>query len=498
MKKIKELIKTHDNITILIILLVMVTALMFNIKLDANDELWCFSNIYKMTNGYEIYKDLNVIITPLFFLIGEIIFKIFGANYFIYRTYAIGLIYVSLFFIIYQLFKKLKIQKLNSIIYTMIIATICLFILLEPSYNILAITISIIGIMVLMNNKSNNIKLNLIQGIIMFLVFMSKQNIGAFYIIGIIVCQILLNKDIKVIVKNVFIQLLTSAVLLISFLVYLQINDNLYNFINYTMLGLKEFANENISYNIPNALIVLIEFIIAIVLIIISKKEKIPFKDLERRNIRILATMSVSMNFIAFPLCNTAHTIIASIVFLTFITYVFDLLIFKELLIGKRVNKIKKCIILLIFSIFLVTNIINNVIYFKEITKSEYYFTKNNPYYGSIATEETLKEIEEICNYIKEQNKKGIEVKVISYYSNLYMNILNRNNGAMDLPFYGNMGGNGENGMINEITKLKNARILILTEDDNIYQESKKVTKFIKENFKKEGEINRFSIYISN
>lgn len=498
MKKIKELIKKYDNIVILFVLIVMISGVTFNIRLDANDELWCFSNIYKMSNGFEIYKDLNVIITPLFFYIGEIIFLILGANYFVYRIYAIGMIYIILFFTIYKLLKILNVQKINAMLYTMIIAGICLFILLDPAYNMLAIAMAIIGIMVIIKNKDNSIKMNIIQGIIMFLTFMSKQNIGVYYIIGSIVAQILLNRNIKTTIKNIFIQLLTSAILLISFLVYLQINDNLYDCINYIILGVGEFANKNSSYNICNILIFLTELIMAFAFIIISTKEKIPFKKVERENIKVLGTMSICMNFIAFPLCNTAHILIASVIFFILLAYILDLLIFREFLVGIKVNKLKKSVMLVIFITFLIINLINNIRYYKEITKQEYYFTKDSPYYGSVATDETIKEIEEICDYIKEQNEKGIEVKVISYYSNLYMNILNKNNGTMDLPFYGNMGKGGEDGMIDKIKKLKNTKILILTQDDELYQESKKVTGYIKENLEKEGEINRFSIYMSN
>lgn len=498
MGKIKDFIKKHDNIFLFLILLVMATTFAFNIQLGANDELWCFSNIYKMTNGFEIYKDLNVIITPLFFFIGKIIFEIFGANYLIYRIYAIVIIYLAMFFVIYKLYKVLKIEKINAMLYTILIASICLFILLDPSYNMLSITMALIGIIILIKNVNCSAKLNVLQGIIMFLAFLSKQNIGAFYIIGVVVCQILLNKDIKQTIKNIFIQLLTSFIALITFLVYLQINDNLFSFINYTVLGIGEFANKNLSCSIGNVAIIFVEMIIAILFIVFSKKEKIPFLEIERRNIRILATISVCMNFIAFPLINTAHTLIASVVFGIFLSYVFDLLMFKELLVGKKINKVKKSIIIIIFIMFLILNIVINTIYCIEITKDEYYFSKSSPYYGSVAKEETLKEIKEICTYIKEQNEIGIDVKIISYYSNLYMNIFNRNNGAMDLPFYGNMGEDGEDGMISQIQKLRNTKILILTEDDELYQESKKVTGFIKENYEKEGEICRFSIYKSN
>ena len=75
------------------------------------------------------------------------------------------------------------------------------------------------------------------------------------------------------------------------------------------------------------------------------------------------------------------------------------------------------------------------------------------------------------------------------------MNILNRNNGDFDLPFYGNMGKAGENGMIEKISKLHNTKILILTEKDDEFQESQKVMKYIKNNLKYEGTIQQFSIY---
>ena len=103
-----------------------------------------------------------------------------------------------------------------------------------------------------------------------------------------------------------------------------------------------------------------------------------------------------------------------------------------------------------------------------------------------------------MCNYIKRKNSEGIEVKVISYFSNLYMNALNKNNGDMDLPFYGNFGKGGEEGFIEKIKQLKNTEVLILKEEDNFFQESKKVTDFIRENYKQTGEIERFLIYTIN
>ena len=100
--------------------------------------------------------------------------------------------------------------------------------------------------------------------------------------------------------------------------------------------------------------------------------------------------------------------------------------------------------------------------------------------------------IDEIVNYINEEDKQTI---VLSYYSNLYMNVLDRNNGKMDLPFYGNLGKEGEDGLIEEIKELQNTNLLILKEEDKEYQESKKVRNYVIENYKQIGEIGRFFIY---
>ena len=67
------------------------------------------------------------------------------------------------------------------------------------------------------------------------------------------------------------------------------------------------------------------------------------------------------------------------------------------------------------------------------------------------------------------------------------------------MPNLGNLGKNGENGLIEEIKQMKNTKILIQTnEEDMFWQESKKVRKYIQENYIKEGTIGDFDIYYIN
>ena len=143
-------------------------------------------------------------------------------------------------------------------------------------------------------------------------------------------------------------------------------------------------------------------------------------------------------------------------------------------------------IITIYYAIFL---ILNNIKYYKNLD------TYINPYYGSMISNEQIDNINNICNFIKENEQEGIDVKIISYTSNLYMNVLNKNNGILDLPFYGNLGKDGEQGIINIISSMDNVKILIQKDDELFFQESEKVRNYIKQNLKYEGEIEDFLIY---
>ena len=92
-EKVKQHLEKHEIIYILILIIFAISCRSFNIsELTSNDELWNFSNIYNMTCGFTIYKDINVIITPLFFWIGTLLFKIFGSNYLTFRFYYLDLV----------------------------------------------------------------------------------------------------------------------------------------------------------------------------------------------------------------------------------------------------------------------------------------------------------------------------------------------------------------------------------------------------------------------
>ena len=103
--------------------------------------------------------------------------------------------------------------------------------------------------------------------------------------------------------------------------------------------------------------------------------------------------------------------------------------------------------------------------------------------------------MQEVCEYIVENNNKGIDVKILSHRAMWYLVQLHQFNGELDLPFHGNLGKDGEDGLIETIKNLKNTKVLILKEGETRAQESEKVEDFIKQNYEKVEEISMFDVY---
>lgn len=120
-KKIeKNFFKKYSDIFVIALIFFIITGISIYVSFECDDELWNFANTYKMAQGFTIYKDLNVIITPLFFYIGKVFLKLFGTNLLIFRIYN-SIIYTALLFLIYKTMVTMKIKKVNALLYTLII-----------------------------------------------------------------------------------------------------------------------------------------------------------------------------------------------------------------------------------------------------------------------------------------------------------------------------------------------------------------------------------------
>lgn len=471
--------------------IIVLSAYTLTAEINVNDELWNFQNINKINNGFKIYKDANVIITPLFFYIGVIFLKIFGATLISFKIYniAIGSSFIILLFI---LFSKLKLSKLSSVLYTLLLGIIILVVSYGgANYNVLVCMLYILGtLFYLKENSFDKINNNIIQGIIIFLIFLTKQNVVIYYVLGMIISEILLNKSFKIMFKNMFYKLLISFILLLLFLLFLYLNNNLYNFINIAILGMSEFTSHfSICFeSLWNIGIVCI--IITVVIMYITNKN-LNVNKIVKSNIIKLLCLGICLLFMMYPIINIYHSLLAS-----FLIYILGCYVLENILLmynNKYINIIKK---ILVF--FLILLMIFISIY--SLIKYVVYINANNceeiPVYSYCIIDKKIKsDILNITDYIYKKEKKVI---IFSDYAALYMIPLNISNGIMDLPFIGNMGYNGENSMLNNIKKLKNCEVLIIKKEEkekSFTQQSEIIWNYITNNYKKIGEIEKFNIY---
>lgn len=487
-----EFVKKHDNIFFIILIFLSILGIAMNVRLENSDELWNFQNVYKMYNGYQIYQDANVIITPLFFWIGEILFKILGANFFTFRTYSI-IIFIAFYFIIYLLLKKLKVgKKISVILIIIMIAKTYGMIVAQANYNIMALMLSFLGAYLYLKKCKHN---SIIQGIILFLVFMTKQNVGAFYAIGLLFCEIFAENSWKEKIKNLIIECFVFFIFLMVFFLYLYNDNNLYNFINYTILGIEEFANENITIDCFGAfcvfLIVLTATVNIVLTLIFIKYNKIT--SMQKRQLIVLNCFSIPFILTVLPIVNFAHVFMGICLSIILLVVLISILVREvDLNINQKIINTILTVLVLFVCGYSISNFIS---WYQTIYSENYKFEKSHPFYGGIYEESLIENINKVTNYIENNSKKVI---VLSSKAAFYMVPMKSSNGMLDLPFKGNLGKDGEEGLIRLLENMTNEEIEILIEKDEenvFWQESKLVRKYIIENMNKVGEIEEFEIY---
>ena len=168
---------------ILELILIFVITLSYNL-ICANisgDEIWNYGFSYNIANGLIPYKDFNMIINPLFPILGAIFLSIFGKNFLIYHIFN-ALICTSIFYII-----KKQTEYNYHFIYILILLNS------YPSYNLLCLLL--LYILTFCENKKTN---DYLIGIILGLTFLTKQHIGIMLCI-----PTLFTKNKKVILKRI-------------------------------------------------------------------------------------------------------------------------------------------------------------------------------------------------------------------------------------------------------------------------------------------------------
>lgn len=275
-----EWLKEHKRLIMdigLFLLLFIITMVISLILVDTwGDQVWSYGFSYNISKGMIIYKDFNAVQTPLYFMIGSLFIKIFG-NYMISTCILDSLVIAAMGLLMY---KTIGIKFIFPLFIT-------LFYCPSP-YNLLCMMLLVIILYLIDKNKYNDYLVALIVGLILI----TKQNLGVLLFIPMFFYS-------KHKIKSICIFLIPFSLLCIYFL----FNHSLFNFIDYTILGLINFT-QNLYYESFFLFIEIVCFIYLFYKLIKSK-----FKDKE-------AFYILLFQLIAYPLYDARHVSAALVLFL--------------------------------------------------------------------------------------------------------------------------------------------------------------------------------------
>ena len=433
-------IKQHKN-QIIESIIIFSTILLFTLVFNnfSLDEIWNYGFAYNISEHLIPYKDFNMVITPLYPFISSIFLTIFGKNIIIY--YIFNAITTTI------LYYYIKTHNKNTyyIIYTLLLP------LVIPTYSLFSILLLYI-IITLEDKKSNDY----IIGIFLGLTFLTKQNIGIYLCI-----PTLFTKDIKKIYKRIIGFLIPNIILLI----YLLLNDALYQFIDYTFLGMTSFLN-NTHINYPLLLLTIITVIILI------------YKYIKIKDIKILYLICIQG--MSFPIIDTYHVLLPFLVALSYII--------KDIKINIKYTKFLFLVFIMITTIYnIYTNTKENYQYPNELIT--YKYRKADP--------NTIQVINDLKKYILSKEEKIFIINQRAYLIKLEANLpINK----YDLLNDGNLGKAGEYKIIKEITNICNKEKCIFLLDkselkNNQSQYNKEILNYINDTYYEIGAIYQFAIY---
>lgn len=345
------------------------------------DEIWNFGFSYNISNGLIPYRDFNLLQTPFYFFINSFLLILFGKNICVMYMFNAVIATISLYFV----------KKINSKSFYFIASILLLFSLVAffPNYNLFCMYLFII-LFYLQKYKHNSFLVGLITGII----FITKQNIGLCLFIPIFLS---IFTSFKEFLKGLF-GFLVPIIILILYLVF---NNSLFDFVNYSFLGLFDFSSHNSKFG----LVFLIEIFVLVYLIYMLLNDKSNFRDY---------LYLICFQVICYPIFDLNHCLLAFIPVLIYLTR------------NKELNHFSKYVLLftlLFFILFMIKN------YNKSDTK--YFKYRNHP--------STLYQVNSISKFVSDYSYK-YDIHIISYNSYFYKLESGLPIDEFDLLLYGNLG----------------------------------------------------------
>ena len=482
MKEESKKIRLFKDILILVVIAIVAISAIFTKPISNLDEIWNFNFSRNVADGLVPYRDFNIVQMPLLAIICGIVFKIFGTELIIMRCMAVILMCL-IFFMAYKVLEKLLPTNVTLFVFAIFLSLYKNVMCIDYNYAVLLIAF----------------KYNFILGIIAGIAILFKQTTGiavAMACVGYKIFEIRKKEEIKEFLKIAFTRLLGVIIPVICFVVYLTANGAVLDFINYAILGIRTFSNK-ISYSslLESGKISYLATIVPVALVMMFV---FLFKKNTKKELYVLFAYAISTFIVAFPISDEIHFLIGSMISFIAISYMIYECVMENFEPESSARLKKMTYIIINFaSIFFIL-----VLLWNSLLEIEYKYVlvekeTELQHFKNIPEDKDLKEyIKELDEYILQEQSNGKKVYILDASAAIYYIPINQYNKDYDMFLKGNLGGDGEDGIIDRINNQQNA-IYLLKKSGLNWQNPTKVRNYIINNLEHSDDFLNFLVFNS-
>lgn len=500
MKKIKK------ECFIIVILLLILTAIIMVKPLNDLDEIWNYNFARNIVDGNMPYKDFNMIQMPLVPALCAMFLNLLGNELMIMRIIAILLCTIILF-ITYKILELLKVNKwLNYAFLIFLIYILKDHFRIDYNFFVLFNVLWIIYIELksIREKKTKeelltSSKKDIVLGILAGICICSKQTTGvlvAIVLVGYNLLNVSNFKEFKLFIKKAIYRVIGVFIPLLMLSIYFTWNHLWNDFIDYCILGIGTFSN-SISYSnlLTNSNILIKTLSIIVPIFLISMIGNILVNKYKRKEIdsQLLTIVSyaIAEMVVVFPISDDIHFLIGA--FPAMIGIIYGMSTLSKKLKNEKVKifikEYLKAFNILAVAILGMVSIVSLYNYAIQVRQ----YTTLNHFNYIIQSQNQIDSIKNVEEYIQKQDKN---VYILDAVAAIYTIPINQYTKNYDMFLIGNLGGDGEEGIIEDLQEEENYIVLIKNEQySRNWQNPEKVRKYIIENMNKMGEIDAFDIY---
>lgn len=213
------------------------------------DDVWLYGFSYNISKGLVIYRDFACVTTPFYYFIGSLFVKIFG-NYVISVGVFNAVLVACIFLFMFRIIK-----------WKALVIIPLIFIFFPNGYNLFCLFFLMLILMLIYLKKDGDF----IIGIVIGLLFITKQNVGICLFISFIYYS-----------KNKIKGLISFLIPFVFVIIYVLLNGAFYEFMDCCFLGLLDFGSGNKYFDVFG----MFEILLLVVLLVKLIKSKFDNKEL--------------------------------------------------------------------------------------------------------------------------------------------------------------------------------------------------------------------------